>query len=609
MQPREQSVQKGRSSPLPPRTRLNNIDRMKGSKTQGRTIAFKARNLRKALISQCSKRKWHLACAFIYLALALILTWPVISSPFSQVPIGTEPTASVPLYNVWATWWNADRLGGGLFGYWDAPLFFPTEGAFALMEPQPTTMLVAPVVWLTGSRILAYNVYVWMSLVLNGVFAQRLAKIYGMSRWSALWTGTAMVLLPMVHWQLGIFQLASLWAILWTWSAIEQLCREPSRRRALALGIAAAVSFVTCMHHGLFLAILLICAAPTLWRQWLKFRNLRYWGLAVLVALVITVPFVSQVNKATELHAIEWDQSLVTDLSANLHDYCHTYGYRLLHFGADGESYFLLSSGWLKYLLALAGIIYGLKRAQTRRWASFLLAIAAFAFFLSLGPNLRLGNLQPWWWLSEHIPGFARVRSVMRFAFFVQVPVIIFAALGLTGLYQLCHDRVKGPKLKTAARWGVIVLALAALIDGFPKQGGNAEVTDVNTHQKWLEYVEDKTPEGHGILCLPVAPGPRVWHYLVTSEWMYLGTFHKVPIFNGYSSHFPQHYRNMRDEILAGFPTESILQQFHTGKVKFVVVRAKEGGPPRNIKLGDYWLKRVCVDELVEVYELGKSGR
>lgn len=579
------------------------------SEILGRLKEIKLRDLPKTLVSQCSKRKWPLACAFFHLILALILTWPVVSSPFSQVPIGTEPTASVPLYNIWATWWNADRLAGGLFGYWDAPIFFPTEGAFALMEPQPTTMMVAPVVWITGSRIFAYNVYIWISLALNGLFAQRLAKTFGMGRWTALWAGTAMVLLPIVHWQLGIFQLAPLWAILWTWATIEQLCRTPSRRRAVELGVAAALAFLTCMHHGLFLAILLIGAAPTLWRHWSRPHELRHWGFAVVVALLITVPFVYQVNRVTEIHAIEWEGDLVTGLSANVADYFQAPSFELISFGANKQSPLFLSSGWIKYLLAIAGIIYGLRRTQTRRWASFLLAIAVLAFLLSLGPNLRIGDFQPWWWLSEHVPGFARVRSVMRFAFFVQIPVIIFAALGLKGLYQLSRDQIQRPKWQLASQWAVILLALTALIDGYPKPGGQAEITNVNEHRKWLGFVEKNTPADHGILCLPVAPGPKVWDYLVTSEFMYLGTFHKTPIFNGYSSHFPQHYRNLRNEILAGFPTESILHQFYTGKVKHIVVRAKKGSPERNVELGRYWLKRVCVDELVEVYQLGRFER
>ncbi len=484
---------------------------MTASDIPGRLSGVNFQTARTALLSQCRKRRWELSGILVYLAIALVMTWPVIVSPLSEIPIGSEPTASVPLYNIWATWWNAARLAGGLSGYWDSPIFYPTAGTFALMEPQPTTMLVAPIVWVTGSRILAYNVYVWLSLVLNGVFAQRLARVYGMGPWAGLWAGTAMALLPIVHWQLGIIQLAPLWGILWAWSAIERLCRQPTRWRAVELGVAVATSFVMCMHHGLFLAFLLVGAAPTLWRQWINVRGLRYWGLALLVALLITGPFVYQVYRITTLHAIDWDTSLVTEMSARPGDYLNSYGLQLLGSGRIKSTWMMLASGWIKYLLAVIGIIYGLVHVDTRRWSSFLLAIAVLAFLLSLGPNLRLGTWQPWWWLSDHVPGFARVRSVLRFAFFVQLVVVVFAALGLTRLYQLCRDRVKRPKLQVATRWGVVLLALTAIVDGFPRQGEAASVTDVKQHGVWLEYVEEHTPPGEGILCLPVAPGPRVW--------------------------------------------------------------------------------------------------
>ena len=586
---------------------------------------IKLRDLPRNLASQCAKRKWPLACAFFYLILALVLTWPVVSSPFSKVPIGSESTAAVPLYNIWATWWNADRLAGGLFGYWDAPIFFPTKGSFCLSEPQPTTMMVAPVIWITGSRILAYNIYIWISLALNGLFAQRLAQTFGMGRWTALWAGTAMVLLPIVHWQLGISQLAPLWAILWTLTAIEQLCRTPTKRNGLTLGIAASLAFVTCMHHGLFLAILLIGAAPTLWRHWIRPKEIKCWGVALAVALIFTVPFVSQVKSVTEIHAIDWEKDLITNNSAKVTDYLHAPSdpYLCVSFDAGKQNPLFLSPGAIKYLLAIIGIVFGLRNPQFRRWASFLLAIAILAFFLSLGPNLRLGDFQPWWWLSEHIPGFDRVRSVMRFAFFVQISVIIFAALGINGLYRWSRDRFTKPESQTASRLAVVAIAFTALANGYPTKSGpaydqfgeefngSADLTplDKNKHQKWLEYVEKNTPADQGILCLPVAPGPRVWQYLRTAEFMYLGTFHKTPIFNGYSSHFPEHYRYLRSEILAGFPTQSILHQCYTGKVKHIAVKAKKGSPDRSGKFGRYWLKRVCVDELVEVYQLGRVER
>ena len=115
-----------------------------------RSLPVSVATVRKAVFSQLYSKRWLLVALVSYMALAVWQTWPVILSPFSEIPIGSEPVASVPLYNVWTIWWNSDRLAAGLQGYWDAPIFFSTPGAFALAEPQPITMLLAPVIWVTG---------------------------------------------------------------------------------------------------------------------------------------------------------------------------------------------------------------------------------------------------------------------------------------------------------------------------------------------------------------------------------------------------------------------------------------------------------------------------
>lgn len=124
-------------SPLPGSIRIIRVNPMSNSAISDHQREIKLRDLPRNLASQCAKRKWPLACAFFYLILALVLTWPVVSSPFSTVPIGSESTAAVPLYNIWATWWNADRLAGGLFGYWDAPIFFRPRAPFACRNLNP----------------------------------------------------------------------------------------------------------------------------------------------------------------------------------------------------------------------------------------------------------------------------------------------------------------------------------------------------------------------------------------------------------------------------------------------------------------------------------------
>jgi len=601
------------SSSLPPLIGLHTVAAMSSGDSADRVSGSKFQNARKALSAQCYQQRWILGGGFVYLVLALGLTWPVILSPLSQLPLGSEPIATVALSNVWILWWNAHQVIPGFGDYWNAPIYFPSSGggALAMNEPQPTTLLVAPVVWLTGSRILAYNVFLWLSLILNGVFAQRLAKVYGLGSWMGLWLGTAMVLLPIVHWQLGISHLVPLWGILWTWSAIERLCRQPTRWRGLELGVAVGISLVTSMHQGLFFALLLVGAAPALWRQWIKYRELPHWLLAVLVALLVAGPFAYKLRQVSQEHAVELERELVADLSATPGDYLQAYGGQLIDIRPEKKSWRMLSSGVIKFLLALVGVYYGLTRLDTRRWASFILVMALLAFLLSFGPNLRLGTWQPWWTLTELVPGFEQVRSVLRFAFFVQMAVVILAAFGVTGLYQTCRDRVKSPRLRVALQAGFVLLALTALFEVYPKPGGHAKVTDVNQHKVWIEYVREHTPPGYGIACLPFPATGRVEDYVRTCEWMYLGSFHGVPLVNGYSTHSPKENRILQGKILAGFPTPEILRELYKSNVKFIVVERSpanpKGAPPRDATLGRYWIKRVCEDELAEVYELGRS--
>lgn len=59
---------------------------------------------------------------------ALVATWPLPLHLASRVPTGTEPTATVPLFNLWSLRWNADRLAHLYSGYWRAPIFLRPVG-------------------------------------------------------------------------------------------------------------------------------------------------------------------------------------------------------------------------------------------------------------------------------------------------------------------------------------------------------------------------------------------------------------------------------------------------------------------------------------------------
>ena len=77
-------------------------------------------------------------------------------------------------------------------------------------------IVIAPLVWLTGNRVLAYNVDQLLILGLNGWSGQRLLRRVGHRPWLAFCGGVMVELLPFVWWQLGVVQLTTLFGIIWT---------------------------------------------------------------------------------------------------------------------------------------------------------------------------------------------------------------------------------------------------------------------------------------------------------------------------------------------------------------------------------------------------------
>ena len=58
----------------------------------------------------------------------------------------------------------------------------------------------------------------------------------------------------------------------------------------------------------------------------------------------------------------------------------------------------------------------------------------------------------------------------------------------------------------------------------------------------------------------------------LTTRWMYFGTFHRVPMVNGYSAFFPNAYFGIRDAVNTSFPTEDTLRRLAGSNVEFLVV-------------------------------------
>lgn len=379
-------------------------------------------------------------------------------------------------------------------------------------------------------------------------------------------------MLPLVQWQLDVIQLVPLWGILWTFTACLQLSRHPTWSSGVHVGLAFSVACLICTHQGLLFAVLLmgsVWSLPSSRPRWL-----RWWagGIAVLVAAVVIGPLLVHIQRVTSRQEFARDPALVEQLSVHLDDYLLTTGHPLIEFGSAAPSTFWrLGPGWIKVSLALIAILFGLTRPRWRNWTACLCLIAGGACLWSLGPHLKIGNWQPWWTLTQIFPGFSRVRNVFRFAFFVQLALVLLAFQGVYLLEVMNRRFSKRQWCRTGCRWALVCLGLVAAFESRPAPVLLATAPQITSQQGWIDFVRDTTPPGKAIACFPFPAGQSVDSFEETARWMYYGTFHRVPLVNGYSGFFPREYVEFEDTMNAEFPSVRTLLQLAERGVEYVV--------------------------------------
>ena len=521
----------------------------------------------------CKRIVFGLGIVVLYGSIVLWCTWPSFPTATTKIAIGTSETVTVPLFNVWTIWWNSDQARHGFESYWDAPIFFPTQASFAFSEPQPMTQLVAPLVWLFDSRSLAYNTYLWISLLFNGLMTFRLLRESSLGRYSCVVGGATMILLPIVHWQSDVLQLVPLWGILWTFSALLRVVRVPTVIRGSELGVAFAAAFFCSVHHALFLAILL---GGSMWITADRWREIRWWRsilMAVLIGGGLTVPFVLTLRTAMAANEFERTEDQLERLSLEPGDYTAPYGQVWLDAGnVAARASWHLGVGKLVSLLALIGIAFGIRRRRWRRSTLLFLSIGVLGVLLSFGLDLKLGGWQPWRTLSSIIPGLTQVRNVFRFAYFVQIALVLLAAQGFYALWlwkSAWIGRVRGRIVFFVLG---VILGFLTVFEVRPYRTRLATPPDVHGHLDWIAFVREQTPQGSSIACLPFAPGNLVQDFDSTVRWMYFGTYHRVPMVNGYSGFFPQSYFDLRDLVNKRFPEQIVFDRLREAGATFLVI-------------------------------------
>jgi hypothetical protein len=475
----------------------------------------------------------------------VVLAFAVLRLPPWQlgagIVAGTEPCDTVPLAMAWTLGWSFDRFDAGLSGYWDAPIFHATPGAFALSEPMP---LVAALAWpahvLGASLAAATTLALLVQLVLDAWLVRRWIRRLGVGRSLGTAGGVIAMLLPFVHQELGVLPLVPVWGIAWMLTALVDLFgpgRRPSHRAGLELGLATGASWL-CSEQLTYFAILLLgpCTLALLRRRHLVRTLPVALGLAGAVAAIAALPVVLPQHHT--LTALGMKRRPESQRHGGARPVALV---RVPWRGpaplpeamvAERPSDRAFLPGPLRTSIAIGGSTFGLRR-RWRRLVAMLLVLVVGAVLLALGAHLRLGSFVPAELLAHVVPGFDRIRSVFRAIALAQLGLVALAMIGLHAWRVRCRLRRRSSPRGWLAPALVTMLAVIELWPPAPRW-----TTLPPTDAQWIRWLRDTEP-GTAIAWLPFAPGGDACEFEPTARMMVIGLGMDHPLVNGYSSYFP----------------------------------------------------------------------
>jgi hypothetical protein len=467
-----------------------------------------------------------------FLAASIALTLPLAAHPSRSLPSDLVDT----LLNAWIIGWDADRFRHGLQGLWDAPIYFPYHSTLAFSENLlGIAWLVAPVYWMSGNAVLAYNVAFWLSFTIAGLGMYLLVRELTDSRPAAVVAGTFYAFCPFRFAQISHIQMvATGWLPLALWG-LHRYFRTSERRWLVVFAAGSALQALSNTYVAYFMAVPIVAVTldGLVTARGKRGRMVLELSIAALGILVVLAPVGAQ------YYRVRADYRQV-----------RTAG-EIEQGGADVRAYFVAMSGiwrpvlptpvasdsekqlfpglWAPLLAAVALWGAWTQRADRRRWIALYSSIALAGAVLSMGPHMRiLGTLVtrhgPYEWLMRIMPGMTGMRVPSRFAIIFMAGLAVVAGCGA----PIVLSRIR-PRLQPAVLALLLILVVAdgwavpIVVERYP---GRARPED-RAVAEWLRAA----PPG-AVLHLPI----RTYNF-EELNYQYATLLHGHPLVNGFSGY------------------------------------------------------------------------
>ena len=485
---------------------------------------------------------WY-GLAGIYLAAAIVLTWPLAAQLTTH--LGAVESAGDPYLNVWILGWGikawlsnpAAVLTGRVF---DANIFHPSAGTLTYSDHLLLqSLVVAPLYAVTGDLTLCYNLLLLASLALSGVAMHVLARSLTGSDRAALVAGLAWACWPYRTAHFLHLQLQSLYFLPLAVLALHRFAAGRQWRDALWLGLLAALQAISSVYYGVMTAIALATASLTLGWTTGQWRGSRYWrrlAVAAAIAGILVVPVAWPYWVTQQREGFGRNLSEAVQNSATAQSYTQVPHENLLY-GANGimlprapepgardrrNNEHQMFPGIVLIALAIFGAVKGWR---TDAWPAVVTALGLIVVggTLSLGPE---GAGAIYAWTSDVVFGFHAIRAPARFATVAVMGACLLAAIGIA-----------------RAQWGtraiaIIAVAMMAEYVNAPLELEPAPETSTAVG-RWLR---DQPGRG-AVLYLPLGLDKENSTYMVRS------LEHGRPIVNGYSGQRPAYFTSIADAV------------------------------------------------------------
>jgi hypothetical protein len=492
----------------------------------------------------------RLSCLALFVALAAVQTWPLVSNP---AHLSRNDNADAVL-NEWILSWVAYQAPRDPLRLFDANIFHPDRHTLAYSEPLIVqSALGAPLAWLGASPVLAYNLVLIAGLALTG-WAMALV----VARWTGDWTAgiaagvlvafNAHTLTRLPHLQAQHAEFLPL-ALL----SLDALLRAPRWASAIWLAVWFTLQALTSIYLLVFTAIALAVAVMVRPEDWLGHAFPRVAPKLALAAALVGVALLPFLLPFWRLQNAGFERSLdeVAWFSATVNDYWSTPSRLHDWIGTSVAGRTSLFPGVTA--LALAGLAL-LPRGHPLgdRRVRMCLAFGIVGVALSFGPIVPGYSF-----LYSILPPLQAIRGSARFGYLGLVAVAVVGGYGFAQLRQRLAGRTP---LKRAASALVLLLVffepLAAPIAYQP-------FTAIPEIYRLIRSDE------HAVVAdLPFPPPDAIFR---NAPYMLGSTLHFKPLLNGYSGFIPPSYVAHYTQ-LASFPGVESIQALRALGVTHVFV-------------------------------------